>query len=231
MMRLKSMAAFHASVWVGASVPALAATSGSFTAAEAQKSLARWAPSRRTAAARRVAELAADGRAARTRAPTTAAREAAGSRALMWRLMEARSWARRPRMRVPGVTGAGSQICDKAAATCRSQNPTRNCSLSSARFHTLRYAVSMHPPLTLENHPLCRDIVIALKRCHRDASWWGRSFGACNEQKWALDQCLKKQKLFKARANAEKAREERDRLRRRVEKYGHATVNGEFKGK
>ena len=30
--------------------------------------------------------------------------------------------------------------------------------------------------------------------------------GACNEQKWALDQCLKKQKLFKARANAEKAR-------------------------
>ena len=104
-------------------------------------------------------------------------------------------------------------------------------SLSSARFHTLRYAVSMHPPLTLENHPLCRDVVIALKRCHRDASWWGRSFGACNEQKWALDQCLKKQKLFKARANAEKAREERDRLRRRVEKYGHATINGEFKGK
>lgn len=90
---------------------------------------------------------------------------------------------------------------------------------------------SMHPPLTLENHPLCRDVVIALKRCHRDASWWGRSFGACNEQKWALDQCLKKQKLFKARANAEKGREERDRLRRRVEKYGHATVNGEFKGK
>ena len=90
---------------------------------------------------------------------------------------------------------------------------------------------SMHPPLTLENHPLCRDVVIALKRCHRDASWWGRSFGACNEQKWALDQCLKKQKLFKARANAEKGREERDRLRRRVEKYGHATVNGEFKEK
>ena len=85
----------------------------------------------------------------------------------------------------------------------------------------------MHPPLTLANHPLCRDVVIALKRCHRDASWWGRSFGACNEQKWALDQCLKKQKLFKARANAEKGREERDRLRRRVEKYGHATVNGE----
>ena len=59
----------------------------------------------------------------------------------------------------------------------------------------------------------------------------GQILRRVNEQKWALDQCLKKQKLFKARANAEKAREERDRLRRRVEKYGHATVNGEFKGK
>ena len=88
----------------------------------------------------------------------------------------------------------------------------------------------MHPPLTLENHPLCKDVVIALKRCHRDNPW-ARAWGACNEQKWALDDCLKKQKLFKARANAEKGREERDRLRRRVEKYGHATVNGEFKGK
>jgi hypothetical protein len=85
-MRLKSMAAFHASVAGAASALALAATSGSLTAAEAQKSLARWAPGiicRRTAAARRVVELAAAGRDARTRAPTAAAREAAGSRALM----------------------------------------------------------------------------------------------------------------------------------------------------
>ena len=88
----------------------------------------------------------------------------------------------------------------------------------------------MHPPLTLENHPLCRDVVIARKVCHRENPW-SRSFGACNEQKWALDQWLRKQKIFKARGNAEKGREERDRLRRRVEKYGHATVNGEFKGK
>jgi len=86
LMRLKSMAAFHASVAGAASALALAATSGSLTAAEAQKSLARLAPGiicRRTAAARRVAELAAAGRDARTRAPTAAAREAAGSRALM----------------------------------------------------------------------------------------------------------------------------------------------------
>ena len=41
LMRLKSMAAFHASVAGAASALALAATSGSLTAAEAQKSLAR----------------------------------------------------------------------------------------------------------------------------------------------------------------------------------------------
>ena len=88
----------------------------------------------------------------------------------------------------------------------------------------------MHPPLTLENHPLCRDAVIALKRCHRDNPW-SRSFGVCNEQKAVLDACLKKQKLLKFRINNEKAKAEKERLRARVEKYGHATKNGEFKGK
>ena len=89
-------------------------------------------------------------------------------------------------------------------------------------------AHAMHPPLTLENHPLCRDVVIALKLCHRDNPW-GRSFGACNEQKWALDACLKEQKKWKFRKNNAKAQAEKERLRARVEKYGHATVNGEFK--
>ena len=89
-------------------------------------------------------------------------------------------------------------------------------------------ARAMHPPLTLENHPLCRDVVIALKLCHRDNPW-GRSFGACNEQKWALDACLKEQKKWKFRKNNAKAQAEKERLRARVEKYGHATVNGEFK--
>jgi phosphopantothenoylcysteine decarboxylase/COX assembly protein 2 len=71
----------------------------------------------------------------------------------------------------------------------------------------------MHPPLTLENHPLCREVVIA-----------------CNEQKWALDACLKTQKLHKSRENNAKAQAEKARLRARVEKYGHATVDGKLKG-
>jgi hypothetical protein len=86
----------------------------------------------------------------------------------------------------------------------------------------------MHPPLTLENHPLCREVVIALKLCHRENPW-GRSFGACNEQKWALDACLKTQKLHKSRENNAKAQAEKARLRARVEKYGHATVDGKLK--
>ena len=88
---------------------------------------------------------------------------------------------------------------------------------------------AMHPPLTLENHPLCREVVIALKVCHRENPW-SRSFGACNEQKWALDECLKKQKLFKFRENNKKATAEKERLRARVEKYGHSTVTGKFAG-
>lgn len=88
----------------------------------------------------------------------------------------------------------------------------------------------MHPPLTLDNHPLCRDAVIALKRCHRDNPW-ARTWGACNEQKDALDACLRKQKLYKFRLNNAKAQASKERLKARVEKYGHATSNGEFKGK
>jgi len=56
-----------------------------------------------------------------------------------------------------------------------------------------RARTAMHPPLTLDDHPLCRAVVIALKRCHRDNPW-ARSWGVCNTQKEDLDVCLKKQK-------------------------------------
>jgi hypothetical protein len=72
----------------------------------------------------------------------------------------------------------------------------------------------MHPPLTLENHPKCRDVVIAFKRCH-DANPIGKVFGACNDEKWALDACLREQKVWKARENLSKARASNERLRER----------------
>lgn len=61
-------------------------------------------------------------------------------------------------------------------------------------------APRMHPPLTLDKHPLCRDEVIALTTCH-DGGPLKRLFGACNEEKWALDACLRAQKLHKSRKN------------------------------
>jgi COX assembly protein 2 len=74
----------------------------------------------------------------------------------------------------------------------------------------------MHPPLTLENHPICRDVVIAFKRCHRDNPL-GKFIGACNEEKWALDRCLREQKLWKSKRNLEKARASKERLRKKLE--------------
>jgi len=53
---------------------------------------------------------------------------------------------------------------------------------------------AMHPPLTLDKHPICREAVIALKRCHAENAL-GKFLGKCNEEKWTLDACLKEQKL------------------------------------
>ena len=75
----------------------------------------------------------------------------------------------------------------------------------------------MHPPLTLDNHPICRERVLALKRCHGEYVL-GKFIGACNEEKWALDACLKEQKLWKSRKNQELARASKERLRKRLER-------------
>jgi hypothetical protein len=69
----------------------------------------------------------------------------------------------------------------------------------------------MHPPLTPENHPLCLDVITALKDCHHEQRW-GKFLGACNEQKWQLDACFKAEKAVKRSINLEKARVEQKRL-------------------
>ena len=48
----------------------------------------------------------------------------------------------------------------------------------------------MHPPLTLSKHPLCVEAIAALQACHA-AHPWAKLAGACNDQKWALDDCFK----------------------------------------
>ena len=78
----------------------------------------------------------------------------------------------------------------------------------------------MHPPLKSlsKNHPLCRDSVLDLLACHETQPWYKKWFtGACNEEKWTLDTCLKAQKIFKAKENKKKGDERKERLRKRAE--------------
>lgn len=89
---------------------------------------------------------------------------------------------------------------------------TTRCAASVHRARRL-----MHPPLTLDKHPLCREKVIALTTCHREKALT-KFIGACNDEKWALDACLRAQKLHKARKNQEKARASKERLRARLER-------------
>ena len=48
----------------------------------------------------------------------------------------------------------------------------------------------MHPPLTAATHPLCVDVIEALKRCHKEHPV-GRLLGTCNDAKAALDRCFR----------------------------------------
>ncbi|CAL6334561.1 unnamed protein product [Bathycoccus prasinos] len=74
----------------------------------------------------------------------------------------------------------------------------------------------MHPPLTLSKHPLCRQNVQNLQKCHSANPWYEKWFlGRCNREKWELDECLKLQKIFKAQRNKEKGEKYKERLRER----------------
>eukprot|EP01032_Pedospumella_encystans_P010277 gene10277-12029_t len=63
----------------------------------------------------------------------------------------------------------------------------------------------MHPPL-FKDHPDCKHVVDDLVRCHQEKSI-AKFFGACNEQKFALDRCFKDEKNVKRAENLAKARD------------------------
>jgi len=50
----------------------------------------------------------------------------------------------------------------------------------------------MHPPLD-RPHPMCQEEINSFKECHATNS--KLKFWACNEIKFAMDKCLKKEKL------------------------------------
>ncbi|KAM3575014.1 hypothetical protein VYU27_003035 [Nannochloropsis oceanica] len=61
----------------------------------------------------------------------------------------------------------------------------------------------MHPPLH-RPHPDCQHVIDALLSCHRQhplAKFWG----ACNEEKWALDKCFRVEKEDRRKQNFAKA--------------------------
>ena len=61
----------------------------------------------------------------------------------------------------------------------------------------------MHPPL-LRPHPQCGHVVKLLVQCHEENKF-AKYFGACNDQKVALDQCFRAEKELKRRQNLAKA--------------------------
>lgn len=47
----------------------------------------------------------------------------------------------------------------------------------------------MHPSLALHLHPLCKDAILALEKCHKE-NQYAKFWGACNEVRRELDKCL-----------------------------------------
>ena len=82
---------------------------------------------------------------------------------------------------------------------------------------TASAAGPMHPPL-YRPHPKCAALVDALVACH-DANVYGKFWGACNDQKAAMDACFKAEKDEKRRGNLRKARAfDEARARRQAER-------------
>mmetsp|Transcript_6591 Transcript_6591/g.7547 ORF Transcript_6591/g.7547 Transcript_6591/m.7547 type:complete len:82 (+) Transcript_6591:219-464(+) len=73
----------------------------------------------------------------------------------------------------------------------------------------------MHPPL-FRPHPLCQEVVDAFLACHEENPYL-KFLGACNDRKYALEVCLKQEKVERRRANAEKARQEKARIKAKME--------------
>ncbi|XXQ36019.1 COX assembly mitochondrial protein [Plasmodiophora brassicae] len=66
----------------------------------------------------------------------------------------------------------------------------------------------MHPVSASDprSHPACADAIVALATCHKERSI-AKFFGACNDFKAALDQCMRSEKKERRERNRREARE------------------------
>ncbi len=84
----------------------------------------------------------------------------------------------------------------------------------------------MHPPLD-RPHPMCQEEINAFQDCHETTS--KMKFWACNEVKFAMDRCLKKEKtalLEKMNMDLEEKRKREDEAFQ--EAMGHTQSFEEF---
>ncbi|KAM0790811.1 hypothetical protein ACM66B_004657 [Microbotryomycetes sp. NB124-2] len=65
-----------------------------------------------------------------------------------------------------------------------------------------------HPPLAEHEHAQCAAQMKALKQCH-DQYKYLKFIGKCNDEKHALNMCLRGERLNKARNNLEEAKNKR----------------------
>ncbi|BGP19222.1 hypothetical protein JCM10213_007043 [Rhodosporidiobolus nylandii] len=66
----------------------------------------------------------------------------------------------------------------------------------------------MHPPLAEHRQSQCEAVILALKQCH-DAHPYLKYTGACNDQKHALNQCLRGERLERTKKNQDAAKAKR----------------------
>ncbi|GAA6059833.1 hypothetical protein JCM10212_003745 [Sporobolomyces blumeae] len=72
----------------------------------------------------------------------------------------------------------------------------------------------MHPPLAEHQHDSCLAVVKAMKECH-ERNPYLKFLGLCNDEKIALNKCLRAERLDRARDNGEQAKERRREVQRR----------------
>ncbi|GAA5902895.1 hypothetical protein JCM5296_006325 [Sporobolomyces johnsonii] len=72
----------------------------------------------------------------------------------------------------------------------------------------------MHPPLAEHRLEGCAQVVAALKECH-DTNPYLKFLGFCNDEKVALNQCLRAERLERTRENSQKAKEKRKEVEKR----------------
>ncbi|CEQ42343.1 hypothetical protein JCM21900_002366 [Sporobolomyces salmonicolor] len=72
----------------------------------------------------------------------------------------------------------------------------------------------MHPPLAEHRHEACAQVVAALKDCH-DRNPYLKFLGLCNDEKHALNMCLRTERLERTKENSQKAKEKRKEVEKR----------------